>query len=373
MAVTDLQPLRWVDTDCALRECARGWLREGFIAVDTEFIRTDTYYPIPALIQIFDGKTNTLIDPVNITQFEPLAEVLTHGAVTKVFHSCSEDLEVFSRLLGVLPAPLLDTQIAAAFCGFGFTRGYATLVELILGISLPKEETRSDWLQRPLTEAQGQYAVCDVEYLYRLYARLLALLNENERLAWVQSECAALLSQAQNMQTPDQAYTKYKGAWRLAPRNLALLQRLAAWRETTAQQSDIPRNRIVDSKAVYSIAEKMPKHISQLRTIETLRESSIRRYGSRILEIVQEAVALDQSKLPAVLARPPKGEDQKIMKKLRENVDLVAERMNIAPEVIANRRDLEILVTMSDDTPLPEHLQGWRAPFLDEALKATYE
>lgn len=148
-----LKPIQWVNSDEALAEVCQAWLSLPVIAVDTEFMRTDTYYPKPALIQVFDGKANTLIDPLVTTQLEPLAAVLTSSEVVKVFHACSEDLEVFSCLLGAVPAPLFDTQIAAAFCGLGFSRGYAALVEELLQIKLFKEETRSDWLQRPLTQA----------------------------------------------------------------------------------------------------------------------------------------------------------------------------------------------------------------------------
>lgn len=368
-----LKPIVWVATDEALRSCCEHWLTLPLVAIDTEFMRTDTYYPEPALLQVFDGEQNTLIDPLAVEDFEPLKRVLTEPGVVKALHACSEDIEVFSRLLGVVPTPLFDTQIASAFCGLGYSRGYAALVEILLHTNLPKEETRSDWLQRPLTEAQTEYAACDVEYLFRIYHILHEQLTANGRLAWVLEDCQTLVAQVLKMQAPAEAYQRYKGAWRLAPRNLALLMHLASWREQLAQHKNIPRGRIVDNKSLYTIAEKMPKHIAQLRNIDTMREGMIRRYGEQLVAMVQVAAGLGQKQLPTSLTRPPTGEAQKKLKRLRLELDTLAQTMAIAPEALANRRDLETLVSLTDSDPAPLHLTGWRAPILEQAMKSTHE
>ncbi len=366
-------PIHWVTDDTALAAACQVWSSQPVLAVDTEFMRTDTYYPKPALIQVFDGERSTLIDPTTISDWQPLAGLLADENVLKVLHACSEDIEVFERLLGVSPWPLLDTQVAAAFCGLGYSKGYASLVELLLSVSLPKEETRSDWLQRPLTDAQTHYAANDVTYLYQLYERLRDTLEDNGRLPWVMSECHAIVKQVQMMQSPREAHKRFKGAWRLAPRNLAVLIRLAHWREATAQQRNVPRNRIVDNKAVTAIAEVLPTHMAQLRQFETLRDGAIRRYGSAILMEVKAAMDMDDALLPSEMVRPPKGDALKWVKQLRANVELLAERMGLAPELIATRRDLEFLAQCDDNTPLPEHLQGWRKPLLETILNTQHE
>lgn len=159
----------WIEQDTELAELCQRWRQQAAIAVDTEFMRTSTFYPIAGLIQIGDGKGCYLIDPLAIQDFTPLRDLLLDESVTKVLHSCSEDLVVFQRLLGIVPAPLFDTQIAAAFAGYGFSLGYAGLVKAVLNTEIPKEETRSDWLQRPLSVAQLKYAALDVAHMLIVY------------------------------------------------------------------------------------------------------------------------------------------------------------------------------------------------------------
>lgn len=368
-----LQPVVWITANTELKRICELWCKVPVLAIDTEFMRTDTYYPIPALLQVFDGDANYLLDPLMIDDFAPLAQVLTAPGVLKVFHACSEDLEVFLRLVGVVPAPLFDTQLAAAFCGLGYSRGYAALVEALLHTTLPKEETRSDWLARPLSDAQVLYAACDVEYLFNMHARLRDQLHETGRYGWALDESAGLVEQVVRMQAAELAFLKFKGAWRLPPRNLAALLHIATWRERTAQQKNLPRGRVVDNKSVYGIAERMPMHIAQLRHIEAMRESTIRRYGSQLVAFVRDAEELPESELPEVLTRPLSGAEQKLVKQLRLLVDSKAETLQIAPELLASRRDLEALLQLPPDAAWPPSLSGWRAPILNEILKQFYD
>src|SRR5690606_1721940 len=163
----------WIAQDSELAELCARWRQQAALAIDTEFMRSETFYPIAGLLQFGVGKVCYLIDPLAINDFEPLRELLLDEAVTKVLHSCSEDLEVFQRWLNVVPAPLFDTQIAAAFAGYGFSLGYAGLIKAVLNIEIPKEETRSDWLQRPLSVAQLKYAALDVAHMLIVYGKLL--------------------------------------------------------------------------------------------------------------------------------------------------------------------------------------------------------
>lgn len=369
--VAPVCPIVWLEDAQTLHEVAQNWRNAEVLAIDTEFMRTDTYFPIPALIQISDGDTNWLIDPLVVPDLAPLKAVLCDAGTVKVMHACTEDIEVFLRLFGEVPVTVFDTQIAAALCGYGFNRGYAALVEKLLEKILPKEETRSDWLARPLTEAQAEYAACDVEFLYSLYRVLQAQLRQDEREAWVFEESALLVAQVKKMQAPELAYTKFKAAWRLPARNLAALMHLALWREKTAKQKDLPRGRIIDSKSLFTVAQSLPKHVAQLRQIETLKDSAIRRYGQRVIDIVQGVVALGQSELPEPVVHPSR-EMQKQLKALRAVVDQLAQAHNIAPEVLASRRDLEALLA-TDARPLPATVTGWRAPLLEQAMNQYYE
>lgn len=173
--------IQWIRDDASLAQQCREWRTQPYLALDTEFMRVDTFYPAAGLVQVGDGRQEWLIDPLLIQDWSPFAELLEDERVVKVLHACSEDLEVFLRLTGSLPVPLFDTQLAAAYLGMAHSMGYSKLVKEVLDIDLPKDETRSDWLQRPLTEMQMRYAADDVQHLAQVYLALDARLSEEKR------------------------------------------------------------------------------------------------------------------------------------------------------------------------------------------------
>lgn len=363
------QPVIWVDQQLQLDELCQHWLSSQLLAVDTEFMRTNTFYPQPALLQVNDGEGNYLIDPLAIGDFTKLIEVMTSIDVQKVLHSCSEDLDVFYTLFRCLPVNLLDTQIAAAFCGHGFSVGYGNLVQAILAIDLPKGETRSNWLQRPLSDAQKEYAALDVEYLYEIATILNRQLSELDRQAWVKEESTHLIANYLDGQNPDNAVARFKGAWRLDERQLGVLMVLAQWRDSQAQSRDVPRGYVLKDKSVYSIAEMLPEHIGQLRKVPELSDKVIRRYGERVIELVTSALADDKPLLADRLLRPPSSKQQLIIKDMREAIAAVAQQHQIAPEYLARKKDYEYIVRAhaegkTGEDLFPESLQGWRAPFV---------
>ena len=174
------QPIRHIKDNDTLNNYCKSWLQCRLLAVDTEFMRVDTYFPIASVIQINDGKANYLIDPLEISDWSHFTEVMISPDIIKALHACSEDLDVFNNLLGVLPVKLFDTQIAAALLGLGASVGYGNLVNECLDVILPKGETRSNWLARPLSEAQVNYAALDVDYLYELAMLLEKQLNDKK-------------------------------------------------------------------------------------------------------------------------------------------------------------------------------------------------
>ena len=185
--------IHWIRDNDSLGQFCAQWQQLPFVALDTEFMRVDTFYPIAGLLQIGDGERAFLIDPLTIDNWQPLAQLLENPAVVKVLHACSEDLEVLLRLTGSLPAPLFDTQLAAAYLNLGFSMGYSRLVSEVLGIDLPKGETRSDWLQRPLSETQISYAAEDAVHLAELFVRLRPKLSD-DKYAWVLEDGAELVA-----------------------------------------------------------------------------------------------------------------------------------------------------------------------------------
>lgn len=367
------QPITWVADAGKLASLCNYWRTLPMIAIDTEFLRTNTFYPIPALVQVNDGQGSYLIDPNACGELQPLKALLADSSVQKVLHSCTEDLEVFQHLLQCLPVNLFDTQIAAAFCGFGFSVGYANLVNAALGIQLPKDETRSDWLQRPLTDAQIQYAVSDVQHLYVLASKLQQQLHELGRYAWVLDECESLIPSFYEAQKPTNALKRIKGAWRLGLRNQVILGELAYWRELMAQQRDIPRNYVLRESALYAIAARSPDHISQLRQIEGVSESAIRRYGEAIIGIIAETRATDESDWPKQLPRPLSGEQNRQVKALRRKLTELAEQLGMAPEMLARKKDYEYMARALDrgergEGVLPPGFNHWRTELVSKYL-----
>lgn len=361
-----------VTTDDGLAKCHDACLKVPRIAFDTEFIRTDTFYPRIGLIQICDGDTVWLVDPLAINDLTPLLSLLRDPSVVKVFHSCSEDLEVLDSAFSTLPAPLFDTQVAAAFAGYGFSRGYAPLVLEVLGIGLDKHETRSDWLQRPLSEAQCRYAAEDVWYLVKVYDQLVEDLDP-ERRAWIAEDMATLLDNAAQQDAPERYYQRIKGAWRLRPGDQHLLQQLACWREQLAREANRPRGYIVPDGVLAEVVRLKPSTRGQLGRIQGIHGRTVRQYGEELLEQLHELLDCQQA-LPEdfeTIPAPLDGEGRKLLTQLRQRLDECAAALAVAPEILARKRDLEELVrsVQRGEPVLPDSLgRGWRHAVIGKEL-----
>lgn len=361
----------WITQDNELADLCSRWRQQGAIAIDTEFMRSETFYPIVGLIQIGDGKGCYLIDPLAITDFAPLQALLLDEAVTKVLHSCSEDLEVFQRLLGIVPSPLFDTQIAAAFCGYGFSLGYAALVKAVLAIDIPKDETRSDWLQRPLSLAQLKYAALDVAHMLVIYGKLLQSLKATERLSWVKEDCAELVANARKVEDFSSLYHKVGFAWKLRPQQLAILQALCIWREAEARQRNIPRNRLVKEPALWEMARRQPQDLVQLQRIQEMSPRTVRDYGELLLDVIRAAVDTDSVSWPLSVPPPLTQSDGPLLKQLKQKVREAAENLSLPPEILIRKKDYEFLLRSGmhgGDYQLPERLCGWRYSVIGQQL-----
>lgn len=361
----------WIDQDDQLAELCAVWRKQAAIAVDTEFMRSDTFYPIAGLLQIGDGKGCYLIDPLAIKNIAPLRELMLDIAVTKVLHSCSEDLEVFQRWLDVVPSPLFDTQVAAAFAGLGFSLGYSGLVKSLLTIEIPKDETRSDWLQRPLSIAQLNYAALDVAHMLIVYGKLLQLLKTSERLEWVKSDCADLVANARKVDDYNDAYQKVGFAWKLRPQELAILKQLCIWREREARARDLPRNRLIKEPSLWEIARKKIQDIAHLSKVPDIPSRTLKNDAETILQIVRDALELDESSWPARLDPPLAQSEGPLMKALKNFVREYAEQAQLPPEVLIRKKDYEYLVRSGmhgGEYQLPPRLLGWRFALIGEDL-----
>lgn len=360
-----------------LAESCRHWATCEALALDTEFMRVTTFYPKLALIQIADGSNITLIDPLPIQDWEPFRELLLDPAITKVFHSCSEDLLVFFAFLNLLPRPVFDTQIASALLNEGVGMSYQNLVKQRFGIDLPKAETRSDWLQRPLTPEQLEYAALDVAYLHQTWHLQRQALRVLGRESWLQEETVRQQLQYDCEFTGDfgEYYQNFKAAWQLNPRQLAALKKLATWREQRARKRDKPRSWIVKDTALFAIATGLYTSKSQLAGVEDVSDNFIRHEGAEVLAFIEEVRQMNEADCPLPFPKPLTQGQKNRLKAARELVAAKGVELGIPPEILGRKRTLQalqyaLMAAKVPGTPLviPDELQGWRGPLLLEAL-----
>jgi ribonuclease D len=355
-----------IQSDFALEQLLAREADAAVVIVDTEFMRRNTFYPEVALVQLCfvqegsDSDTAWLIDPLCITNPAPLAALMSNPAVLKVLHSASEDLEVFQRWLGVLPQPLFDTQRAAAILNIGFGLGYRALVQDICAIDLPKGETRSDWLQRPLTQSQCEYAGLDVIWLLPVWRELHARCVQQNKLVWV-------LEDGRNAITTlgtevDDFHKRIKMAWKLDRRQLGALAAICKWREDTARLKDKPRAWIIDDQTCLQLALKDPTSMPELRDRVPLAAPVLRRYGADILAVLAEQRETPEHDLPAILPAPLDARQRETISRLKACVREIAGRLSIAPEVLVQSKDYELLLRemKGDIVQTPVHWMGWR-------------
>ncbi|MGI1677527.1 MAG: ribonuclease D [Cellvibrionaceae bacterium] len=364
----------WIDSNEKLHDCCSVLRAASAVAVDTEFMRTDTFYPIAALVQISNGINSYLIDPLEINNFDPLIELFQNQSVVKVFHACSEDLEVFNHFLECIPSPLVDTQIAAGLLNYGSSLGYASLVNELLGVELEKGETRSNWLKRPLAEKQCAYAMDDVLYLLDVYQKLISELKEKDRLHWFEEECEVLLQSANEPVQPAEYFRRIKSAWKLSRKDLSVLKSLSEWRENKARDKNLPRNHVLHERVIFELAMQKPTEHADLRNIKDFHSRKINEYGEAVLSIISNSLDVEESEWPDRLPSPLPSSQKNLMKSLKAKVLEVAEQIDLSPEVMAKKADYEFIVRSGmtgGEYELPPRMKGWRFSVVGKPLLAV--
>jgi ribonuclease D len=336
------------------------------IALDTEFLRERTYRPQLCLLQLASNGQAQCIDPLADLPLDVLRPALTSPATQKILHAARQDLEVLWPVFGQL-AGVYDTQIAAGLAGLPAQVGYSELVRRLLGIDLPKGQTRTDWSRRPLTDAQVQYAIDDVLHLPALRDLLDEQLDKLGRRGWLAEELSDLTRADRLFVDPDKAWEKLKWAGELDPDRLRLAQLLAAWRESRAIDRDRPRSWILDDSGLRGIVLRVPRKPADLATIADLTPGFIERSGDAVLGLVEDAAMPPE--LPPPSQRPrPDPELQARVKRLGGVVQDQARALALAPELLATRRDLE---SIARGKPASQVLTGWRGAVLGDALAAA--
>lgn len=357
--------LCWVDTPEGLQTAYEALIEADIVALDTEFFRETSFYPVPALIQLTAGEVVYLIDPQAVAVSENFRQLLSSGPL-KLIHACSEDLDVFSLWAGVSVSPLVDTQVAESFLGPDTAIGYRRLVAQRCGVDLPKEETRSNWLDRPLSPAQLDYAALDVVFLPVIWEQQRQALMQLEREGWLEEECAAL-SQGRNVSAGDQWYTRHRQLWRLTPRQIEAYRALTIWREGEVRARDVPRGWLAKDNVLFAIAEAMPENRYELAAIDGVTPSLIKREGDGLLALVKSARHRDESELGSSLPVPTSPPFKRRLKALKQVVQARAEALELAPERLSNRAEMEAIVNAhlaGSALPLPG---GWRGDQLTAA------
>ena len=238
----------------------------SFVTVDTEFLRESTYWPKLCLVQIAGPEEAAAIDTLAPgIDLQPLLDLMADESVLKVFHAARQDLEIFFKLMGQVPSPLFDSQVAAMVCGFGDSIAYDKLVMALTGVSIDKASRFTNWAERPLTDAQLSYALSDVTHLRDVYTGLSRRMDESGRGEWLEDEMAILRDPASYQTDPELAYLRIKSRT-AKPKFLAVLQRVAAWREREAQSRNQPRNWVLRDDALLNIAAQAPTSRYGLRS-----------------------------------------------------------------------------------------------------------
>ncbi len=356
-------------TDKDLSTAAEHWHNIAVMAIDTEFVRERTYFAALGLIQVSDGVTVWLLDPLKITNFQPLKDLFTNPDILKILHSPSEDLEVLLQYFGCLPEPMFDSQLAAAALGQPLQISYQKLLKWQLDIEIDKGETRSNWLQRPLRESQLHYAAMDVSYLPLVYTQLAEQLNTRNRYHWVTQDSQLQLEKARQSIDTDTMYFKYKDAWRLSDKQQAVLQDLYKWREEVAINRDLPRSFVVRDNDLNAIARTLPNSLDSLKDCADLHPNALRRHGRKILQIVTSKSADGQQQ--SCLKKPPlplSGEEKTCLQELKGAISSIASNADIDPACLASRRELEALIRARPLIELPAKFSGWRKALLTNEL-----
>ena len=364
--MTRSDDFEYIDSDAALADFCQRLAGASCCAVDTEFVRESTYFPILALIQIASDDFQGCVDPLAINDFEPLIELLTKPELLKIFHSPSQDLEILYQKFGQVPTPIFDTQLACAVLGYNHQISYADVVQQVTGVHLEKKYTRTDWSRRPLSREQLDYAMDDVRYLLPVYSHLLGELQSSQREHWITRDLQSM-SDPSNYQVDEATlWKRLKGVQKLKGERLQIASELCRWREGVAQEVDRPRRWIAKDDTLVEIARQKPGSLEDLKSIPELPEKTFKRHGATLLKIVAEAVRTDPNDWPRHEKFKSLNARQLALGDcLMALCRVIADENQIALATLATRKDIDNLVLNQKNSRLT---QGWRFTMAGERL-----
>ena len=343
--------------------------RQPFVTVDTEFLRESTYYPQLCVAQMASTEEAVVLDALAPgIDLAPFFALMANEQVIKVFHAARQDIEICWHEAGVIPRPIVDTQVAAMVLGYGDSISYDQLVQRITGDSLDKSYRFTDWTRRPLSDAQIAYAISDVTHLRDVHLKLTADLEARGRIDWMREEMKVLTSPDTYRFEPEHAWERLKTRVR-KPKELAILIEVAAWREREAQERDVPRGRVLKDDAIGDIAVQAPTTIERLGSLRSLPRGFERsKWGEAIVAAVRQGLARDPKTLPRLDRAKPVINGHATVELLKVLLRMTAERHGVAAKVIATVDDLERIA--GDDAADVPALRGWRRELFGEKALA---
>lgn len=362
-----------IDTVDALQDVVKEAQQAACVALDTEFVWEETYYPRLGIIQLGWSESDCfLIDAVALDDLSPLGHLLADKNTVKILHDAQQDLWILKHATGMTAQMVFDTRSAAGFAGMSSTLSLSNLLRMCLDVQLPKTETRTDWLQRPLSDEQLDYALDDVRYLPALREHLLRAICKRGREAWLDDEMT-LYDDASlyDDRDPDVQYQRVKGIGRLSRHELAVVRELAAWREAEAKVRDVPRNRVLGDDAFIEIARRKPHKLDDLQRLRRVSGRDLSRYGEVLLSAVKRGMTLDERDCPSAFdgGRPNPFDDARLdlaMAFMRGRC--LADGLDIP--LVASRSDVKDVVAHGEKGRHSRLLGGWRYDFLGADLLA---
>ncbi|QUI68314.1 ribonuclease D [Pseudoalteromonas sp. M8] len=370
-----------IESQTALDEFVLSISKAKVLAVDTEFMRRRTLYPEIALLQIFDGNHLALIDPLADMDFSRLWTLFSDTNVLKVLHSPSEDIEVFLKFAGFIPSPIFDTQFALQLLGEGSCIGFANMVKQLRDVDIDKSESRTDWLRRPLTQSQLDYAACDVYHLLPCFETIQARVNEKQLFNIVLQE-SELLAQKRSFRQPDEVlYLDVKNVWQLKPRDLATLKELAAWRRAKAEKKNLALNFVLKEHNMVEIAKRRPSSLGSLRNVPGVEPMEVNRSGKEILACIEKAKEVSEQDCPQRVRRLIDFKGYKAAcKDIKQVIAEVAKTNDIPVDVFASKKQINQVISWSwkkspEEKQLlmkPDLALGWRAELVADKLDSWW-
>jgi ribonuclease D len=362
-----------ITSDQHLRDFCVVAAQAGIIAFDTEFVSEDSFQPDLCLIQLAADGRLAIVDPFEIRDMSPLWELLTAPGRETLVHAGREEFRFLWRYAGKAPTQWFDIQIAAGLIGLDYPASYGTLSSKLLGKTIAKDETRTDWRRRPLTERQLEYALLDVADLEAIRGVIYARLAELGRLSWLADELGEWQRELVDFETGER-WRRISGIANLPPRSLAAVRELVAWRDSEAMRRNQPARRILRDDLLVEIAKRMTADPKRIRAVRGMERGDLLRFLPKISQCVEKALDLKESELPRLERRSSRPQLNLLGQFLSTALGSICRSAQVAPSLAGTAQDVRDLIAYRlnlggyDNGDVPLLARGWRAEVVGQVI-----